>query len=1197
MKSIALHAVLMGIFCSVVTSVTFADTLIYNNSNYGGYFTLGYNNYEVFDFGSSPGGLVKKFSFGYRNPSSATSWVRITFYRSLQLNYYEPGYAVKSIFIQNIPASSSSYRVYEHVLAEADRFELPNGTFGYTVAVSSSTTNLALASGGAGQENELWEYLSGWGWDPFWFGGSPWAGLYMKIYTGPPINEITCDISGYKFNDSNGNGVWNAGEPALPGWELYLDTNSNGTYEASEPNEVTDPNGFYLFKNIASPATYRIREITKSGWTQTLPGSATNYQYVVATDPNHAYGPYNFGNKVGSGTTIRLKAIEDTYARSSQPDTNFGSATSFTAGMEGTTEYQAFIKFDLSSIPPGQVITSAKLLLDGSFVTPVAPLVGAFRIYDDWDEGTLTWNNKPSAYDEITPIDQKTASIDITTLNVTLDVDTDYGYKEPYSVQVKRAFASPSNTRASFWSKDLGNPDMAPTLEIQYEPIFGGGSGEEGDPFLIYTGQQMYQIGLYPHRWQSHYKLMADISLAAYTGTAYKRIGLAAPTVKGLASFKGVFDGNYHTISGFSYASSSTNNIGLFGYVYQGVIKNLKLIAPSITNLGSTSYVGPLAGYLDDADVYGCSVQGGTVAGTSYTGGLVGFIKASCVAECDSSASVSGGKDTGGLAGLSTAGGLTRISDCYASGSVSGTDYVGGFVGDSSDTTIVNCYSKGLVTGTSNTGGFSGYNSNVLPFPANVTACFWDTQTSGKATSAAGTGKTTTAMKTLSTFSNAGWDFVNETANGGSDSWSLSAGSYPVFWRQLASPPALPVFAGGNGSAATPYLVATANQLNGIGHNPRLMDKHFKLTADMDMDGVAFRMIGERPYHFSGTLNGDDHVVGQLNLTSNTFYNGFGFIGSLKGSQAQIRNLTLKDATVHNEWAACLGAMTGKNKGGTLENCHIQNSSVYGGGVTGGLIGVNYLYGTVRGCSVLGGTVTRGGVISSLTGNSTGGLAGEHSFYSVIENSFTWTDVSGNDYIGGLVGSTLGGPITNSYSKGTVSGVETFIGGLVGWCYGSNLTHCYTNAQVGSPAGGQNIGAFAGSIRYGSHTGCFWDNTINTPLAGIGYTGDTTLLDVVGLPTTSMRMQSTYAAKGWDFANLWRICDGMNPPRFQWEPLAAGDFGCPEGVELYDLLTLSDAWLMTGASVADIAPAGAPDGKVDLLDYALLAENWLVGAD
>jgi len=42
-----------------------------------------------------------------------------------------------------------------------------------------------------------------------------------------------------------------------------------------------------------------------------------------------------------------------------------------------------------------------------------------------------------------------------------------------------------------------------------------------------------------------------------------------------------------------------------------------------------------------------------------------------------------------------------------------------------------------------------------------VTASFWDTQTSGQATSAGGTGMTTGEMQTAGTFLDAGWDFVN----------------------------------------------------------------------------------------------------------------------------------------------------------------------------------------------------------------------------------------------------------------------------------------------------------------------------------------------------------------------------------------------------------------------------------------------------
>ena len=75
---------------------------------------------------------------------------------------------------------------------------------------------------------------------------------------------------------------------------------------------------------------------------------------------------------------------------------------------------------------------------------------------------------------------------------------------------------------------------------------YGGGSGEPNDPYLIYTAEQMNAIGANPNDWDKHFKLMADIDLSAYTGTAFNIIG----------SFRGVFDGNGHTISNFTYTSA-----------------------------------------------------------------------------------------------------------------------------------------------------------------------------------------------------------------------------------------------------------------------------------------------------------------------------------------------------------------------------------------------------------------------------------------------------------------------------------------------------------------------------------------------------------------------------------------------------------------------------------------------------------------
>ncbi len=69
----------------------------------------------------------------------------------------------------------------------------------------------------------------------------------------------------------------------------------------------------------------------------------------------------------------------------------------------------------------------------------------------------------------------------------------------------------------------------------------------------------------------------------------------------------------------------------------------------------------------------------------------------------------------------------------------------------------------------------------------------------------------------------AGWDFVG-APGGPSDIWAEPDGAgYPVLWWQLSPLPELPTFSGGTGEPDDPYLISTADELNSIGHNPRLM--------------------------------------------------------------------------------------------------------------------------------------------------------------------------------------------------------------------------------------------------------------------------------------------------------------------------------------------------------------------------------------
>jgi len=103
------------------------------------------------------------------------------------------------------------------------------------------------------------------------------------------------------------------------------------------------------------------------------------------------------------------------------------------------------------------------------------------------------------------------------------------------------------------------------------------------------------------------------------------------------------------------------------------------------------------------------------------------------------------------------------IDDCYSRGAISATSVTAGaaayaagvlVLNDTAGSTVSNAYSTGLLTGDDGVAGICQTNSGT------ITACFWDTETSGTAVSDGGTGKTTAEMKTRTTFTDADWDFI-----------------------------------------------------------------------------------------------------------------------------------------------------------------------------------------------------------------------------------------------------------------------------------------------------------------------------------------------------------------------------------------------------------------------------------------------------
>jgi hypothetical protein len=230
---------------------------------------------------------------------------------------------------------------------------------------------------------------------------------------------------------------------------------------------------------------------------------------------------------------------------------------------------------------------------------------------------------------------------------------------------------------------------------------------------------------------------------------------------------------------------------GLVGRNNYGIISNC-FATGGVSGLSEntcpySSAFGGLVGENYSGTISCCWASGNITASTEffYTGygygGLVGDSEYGSIDKCYATGNVNSIYwFVGGLVGQN--GYFNSISNCYATGNATGRYYVGGLIGGNSSS-ITNCYSIGTVTGGDPCGGLVGSNSDT------VTASFWDVNTSGLTFSSGGTGKTTVEMKTESTFTNAGWDFVGETVNGTDDIWwILESITYPKL-TSLTPPP------------------------------------------------------------------------------------------------------------------------------------------------------------------------------------------------------------------------------------------------------------------------------------------------------------------------------------------------------------------------------------------------------------------------
>jgi filamentous hemagglutinin family protein len=434
-------------------------------------------------------------------------------------------------------------------------------------------------------------------------------------------------------------------------------------------------------------------------------------------------------------------------------------------------------------------------------------------------------------------------------------------------------------------------------------------------------------------------------------------------------------------------------------------------------------------------------------------------------------AEISGDNNVGALAGYSNG----TISNSYASGSVAGTQYVGGLVGEvGSVGSVATSYSAADVSGTDHVGGLVGEDLGTISNSYATGSVSGDTNVGGLV----GTGHKAIVNSYASGFVSGEGDNVGGLAG------SIDGGGYVIgsYWDVDSTGQAFGV--GSNHTASGVIGLATTDAA-------LLQDSY----AGFDFNNTWYVVEDStRPFlrmeHSTTIRNAHQLQLMSLDLTAHyTLANDICLCAELNNASSMwggmARDQSAGFVPIGDSTTAFTGSFDGQGYG--INNLIIKRSvSTDSVGLFGWATG-----GAISNVSLTNVDVSGGDYVGGLVGFTDGS----------VTDSIVTGSVSGRSYVGGLVGLNTSGTISNSYATGSVTGTAG-VGGLVGINLGGNISDSYATGDVSGVASvgglvGSNIeGAISGSYATGSVTGVppilVGSNLVNqqgsfyVPEAGIG---------------------------------------------------------------------------------------------------------------
>jgi len=382
---------------------------------------------------------------------------------------------------------------------------------------------------------------------------------------------------------------------------------------------------------------------------------------------------------------------------------------------------------------------------------------------------------------------------------------------------------------------DITMPAPSGTPAVNHTPI-----GDDTNPFEgVYDGGGYEIRGLVVDGGTANDQgLFGMTTYATLTGIrlvdASVKGGMRVGSLVGSARATRIEDSS---VSGSSRVEGSgARTGGLAGNVdgwFSDPAGDLTAVFSAADVIGSVE-AGGLVGYAQSGSGASLSISEayatGTVTGSRRLGGLVGYMGSGSIERSFATGAVTANLnndgeayDVGGLVGVTS--GSATILDSYATGVVetkgtapANAARTGGLVGevDSPNVVIERSYAIGQVIapqGSDALGGLVGgdrYNDIV-------TASFWGADTTSQPASSGGpgaVGRTTAQMKSIGTFSDAGWAIVPRGVGGASDVWGICTrvnDGYPFLLWQVAGASSDPC--GGAAPEVGPSFVAPGGVL------------------------------------------------------------------------------------------------------------------------------------------------------------------------------------------------------------------------------------------------------------------------------------------------------------------------------------------------------------------------------------------------